>query len=49
VQEAHQAGVKLIVWTVNDKESWKRMLDLGVDAICTDCPGQLQEFYSSIS
>ena len=49
VQEAHDAGVKVAVWTVNEKHEWQRMIDMGVDAICTDLPLPLQQYYESLS
>ncbi|MDO5695147.1 MAG: glycerophosphodiester phosphodiesterase family protein [Eubacteriales bacterium] len=35
----HAAGKGVHVWTVNERESMDRMLDLGVDNIITDQPG----------
>lgn len=49
VQEAHEAGVKVVVWTVNNKHEWQQMIDLGVDAICTDLPAALQKYYESLA
>lgn len=36
VSAAHDAGLAVNVWTVNDRDSIARMIDLGVDAIVTD-------------
>jgi len=36
VEEIHQAGRKIIVWTVNDARSMQRLADLEVDAIVSD-------------
>jgi glycerophosphoryl diester phosphodiesterase len=33
---------QLIAWTVNDREEAERLRDLGVFALCTDDPGNLQ-------
>jgi glycerophosphoryl diester phosphodiesterase len=38
LQDAHNAGLALHVWTINDCEEMLEMLDLGVDAIMTDRP-----------
>jgi glycerophosphoryl diester phosphodiesterase len=37
------AGLKLYVWTVNDVDVARRMVDIGVDGITTDRPGWLRE------
>ncbi len=44
VREAHAAGVRVVPWTVNRAEEWRRLLDWGVDGITTDFPDQLVEF-----
>jgi glycerophosphoryl diester phosphodiesterase len=36
--EARSLGVKVVVWTVNEPEQIRRMLDLGVDGIISDRP-----------
>lgn len=38
VDAAHHHGVKVHVWTVNDAETMRRLLDIGVDGIITDRP-----------
>jgi glycerophosphoryl diester phosphodiesterase len=38
IREAHSLGLKVIVWTVNQPEQIRRMLDLGVDGLITDRP-----------
>ncbi len=42
VQRAHQAGLVVIVWTINDVDEMGRLLDLGVDGILTDHPTTLK-------
>lgn len=51
VQAAHARGVRVEVWTVNDVQSMRRLIDMGVDGIITDRPdralallGRGQEF-----
>jgi glycerophosphoryl diester phosphodiesterase len=38
VREAQDLGLKVIAWTVNDRQSMAQMLDLGVDGLVTDRP-----------
>jgi glycerophosphoryl diester phosphodiesterase len=37
----HDAGVRVVPWTVNEAEDWERLLDWGVDGITTDYPDRL--------
>ena len=43
VARAHDAGVRAIVWTVNDAATMHRLLDAGVDGVITDRPDLLRE------
>lgn len=43
VARAHGAGVRAIVWTVNDTDTMHRLLDAGVDGVITDRPDLLRE------
>jgi glycerophosphoryl diester phosphodiesterase len=38
VDGLEKCGVKLIPWTVNEREDMKRLVELGVDGIITDYP-----------
>lgn len=38
VQECHQAGFKVTAWNANDRTTFHRMKDLGVDYLGTDMP-----------
>lgn len=41
IRQAHDAGLRVIPWTVNDPEDWIRLVDWGVDGITTDYPDRL--------
>lgn len=43
VKKIHDAGLKAVVWTVNDPEIAKRWAAAGVDGITTDRPAWLRE------
>ena len=38
VEEAHSVGLKVYPWTVNDLQTMKELLTLGVDGLITDYP-----------
>jgi glycerophosphoryl diester phosphodiesterase len=38
VERAHRAGVRVGTWTVDDRETFGRLLDWGVDAVATNDP-----------
>jgi len=43
VARAHDAGIRIVVWTVNDPSTMHRLLDAGVDGLITDRPDLLRE------
>ena len=43
VRAAHRRGISVQVWTINDRDSMRRILDAGVDGIITDRPDLLLE------
>jgi glycerophosphoryl diester phosphodiesterase len=43
LKAAHEHGVHVHVWTINDPDEMTRLLDLGVDGIVTDDPGRMVE------
>lgn len=47
VKQIHQAGLRVIPWTVNDPGDWQKLLNWGVDGITTDFPDRLAEFLST--
>ncbi len=44
VRDLHAAGIRVIPWTANTPEEWRRLLDLDVDGIITDDPAGLTEW-----
>lgn len=38
VEQAHALGMKVNVWTVNEEQDMRRMLEIGVDAVTSDSP-----------
>lgn len=42
VKAAHNAGLKVNVWTVNKESKIEKMIKLGVDGIITDCPDRVR-------
>jgi glycerophosphoryl diester phosphodiesterase len=47
VERAHDAGIALNVWTVNDEPEVAMMVGLGVDAIITDVPGAVRRILAA--
>jgi glycerophosphoryl diester phosphodiesterase len=47
VEAIHERGMKVIPWTVNNKEDMKELMEMGVDGIITDYPDRLIEIVSS--
>ncbi|MBQ7350052.1 MAG: glycerophosphodiester phosphodiesterase [Bacteroides sp.] len=43
VREAHDLGMKVNVWTVNNESDMKKLIDMKVDYITTDQPLELQK------
>lgn len=43
VRHAHRAGVPVHVWTIDEPDEMRRLLDLGVDGIMTDRPEVLRD------
>lgn len=42
IRAAHERGMQLHVWTIDDEREMERLIDLGVDGIMTDRPGVLR-------
>ncbi|KAF0497713.1 PLC-like phosphodiesterase [Gigaspora margarita] len=47
VEQAHQAGKPVFVWTVNTLENAKECHNLNVDALMTDKPGYFVNFFGT--
>jgi glycerophosphoryl diester phosphodiesterase len=41
VEKAHQAGLQVVGWTINEPEQMRRLIAAGVDGIITDFPERL--------
>ncbi|NJP05436.1 MAG: glycerophosphodiester phosphodiesterase [Chloroflexaceae bacterium] len=41
IRAAHRRGLEVHVWTINETDDMRRLLDLGVDGIITDYPDRL--------
>ncbi|MFQ5419890.1 MAG: glycerophosphodiester phosphodiesterase, partial [Anaerolineae bacterium] len=41
VQQAHQKGLSVWAWTVDDEDRVQELLEMGVDSITTNWPGQM--------
>lgn len=44
VQEIRDNDLGVLVWTANDMNEWRELLDAGVDGIITNHPGRLQGY-----
>lgn len=42
VDRLHRNNKKVHAWTVDNKEDWKRLIEMGVDDIITNCPDELE-------
>ncbi|TAE72073.1 MAG: glycerophosphodiester phosphodiesterase [Bacteroidetes bacterium] len=43
LKEAHELGIKVIPWTVNDTEDMQKMKNMGVNGLITDYPDRFQQ------
>lgn len=43
IRQAHQKGISVLVWTINDAAAMKKCITLGVDGIITDDPETLKQ------
>ena len=42
INTAHQVGARVVAWTENDIQHAAELVQMGVDAICTDTPGVMR-------
>jgi glycerophosphoryl diester phosphodiesterase len=42
VEAVHAAGLKLNIWTIDDPQAARRLIELGVDGLITNRPGWLR-------
>ena len=47
VSRAHDAGICVSVWTVNQPKDWDRQVEMGVDTIITDDPAAAVSYLAS--
>jgi len=48
IKEAHQLGLLVKVWTVNQPERMRALIDMGADGIITDYPGRLRQVLKAL-
>ena len=48
VKLAHQAGFRIVPWSVNEPEAMRQLIGLGVDGIITDDPASLAQVVKSL-
>jgi len=46
VNAAHDAGMRVIPWTVSDRATVEALMDIGVDGIITDLPNMVRDIMS---
>lgn len=49
VDELHEAGMRVVVYTLNEDAQWLEATDLGVDGIVTDSPDSLRRWQADAS
>lgn len=49
VDAAHAAGLRVVVYTLNDDAQWDAVTALGVDGIVTDDPGTLSKWQEAVA
>lgn len=49
VKKAHENGLQINVWTVNESEEIRNMIKAGVDGIITDCPDRVRHILNEMN
>lgn len=49
VKKAHEKGLQVNVWTVNESEEIRNMIEAGVDGIITDCPDRVRSILNEMN
>lgn len=49
IEEAHELGMSVCAWVVNNEDDMKLLLDLGIDYITTDNPLTAMEIYGHVT
>ncbi len=49
VQKAHKNGLVINVWTINEDEDIRNMIEAGVDGIITDCPDKVRRILNEMN
>lgn len=49
VRKAHKKGIQVNVWTVNESEDIRAMIEAGVDGIITDCPDRVRNILNEMN
>ena len=44
IREMQEQGFKVVLWTVNEPEEWKKFIEWGVDGLITDDPAALRHY-----
>jgi glycerophosphoryl diester phosphodiesterase len=48
IDEAHQAGLTVNAWTINNRAHWRTAAEWGIDGIVTDDPAGLKQYLSAV-
>lgn len=49
IKQAHDLGLEVKVWTVNDTDDMKKLIEMGVDGIITDYPDRLRKVLKKLA